>query len=62
MLYPQTIASTGTPNNPNACWDWWGYDDADYADGKGTQMGMVRAMLDHLASGGGGTSIDGGTP
>jgi poly(3-hydroxybutyrate) depolymerase len=49
VLYPQTIASNGTPSNPNACWDWWGYDDADYANKKGAQMAMVRAMLDHLA-------------
>lgn len=46
VLYPQTSA---TPLNPNACWDWWGYDDAAYATRAGRQMAAVRAMLDRLA-------------
>ncbi len=28
VLYPQATASG---SNPNGCWDWWGYDDPDYA-------------------------------
>jgi poly(3-hydroxybutyrate) depolymerase len=47
ILYPQTIASG---SNPNGCWDWWGYDSADYANKNGPQMKMVRAMIDRLAS------------
>jgi poly(3-hydroxybutyrate) depolymerase len=46
VLYPeaeQTLA------NPNACWDWWGYDDASHATRNGRQMAAVRAMLDRLA-------------
>ncbi len=46
VLYPQTSVSSG---NPNACWDWWGYDDADYATKAGRQMATVRAMLGRLA-------------
>jgi poly(3-hydroxybutyrate) depolymerase len=62
VLYPQTIASNVSPSNPNACWDWWGYDDPNYANKSGAQMAMVRAMLDHLASGGGGGAVaDAGT-
>src|SRR5262252_6322909 len=27
VLYPQ---ATANGSNPNGCWDWWGYDDANY--------------------------------
>jgi hypothetical protein len=47
VVYPQTIA---TPTNPEACWDWWGYDSPDYAKKTGPQMAMVRAMIGSLAS------------
>ncbi len=56
ILYPQTIASSVAPNNPEACWDWWGYDSPDYAKKTGPQMAMVRAMIDSLA----GVGTDGG--
>jgi poly(3-hydroxybutyrate) depolymerase len=46
ILYPQAHA---TALNPNACWDWWGYDDPDYAIRSGRQMAAVRAMLTRLA-------------
>jgi predicted esterase len=49
VLYPQTIATQGS--NPNGCWDWWGYDSADYATKSGPQMRVVKAMIDALASG-----------
>ena len=42
LLYPQAHA---TALNPNACWDWWGYDDPDYMTRSGRQMAAVRAML-----------------
>ena len=29
ILYPQAISSV-MPNNPNGCWDWWGYAGDDY--------------------------------
>ena len=60
VLYPQTIAAGSS--NPNGCWDWWGYDSADYAKKSGPQIQMVRAMIDQLASGGVGlpASADGG--
>jgi hypothetical protein len=51
VLYPQTIASSSSPSNPDACWDWWGYDSADYSQQTGPQMAMVRAMLGSLAKG-----------
>jgi len=46
VLYPQTSATSA---NPNACWDWWGYDDPAYARQSGRQMAAVRAMLERLA-------------
>lgn len=46
VLYPQAHE---TLFNPNACWDWWGYDDPAYATRTGRQMAAVRAMLARLA-------------
>jgi poly(3-hydroxybutyrate) depolymerase len=46
ILYPQ---ADETLTNPNACWDWWGYDDPDYMTRTGRQMAAVRAMLGRLA-------------
>jgi hypothetical protein len=46
VLYPQTsLAAT------NSCWDWWGYDNANYAKKSGPQMVAIKAMLDQLSSG-----------
>ncbi len=58
VLYPQTISRWGwgwpfyTFNfrwNPNACWDWWGYDSADYHTKKGAQIQAIRGMVERLA-------------
>ncbi|MFD5371866.1 PHB depolymerase family esterase [Streptomyces sp. NPDC127103] len=48
VLYPQA-APTSTLENPNGCWNWWGYlGDASYARHGGKQIeaivGMVRAL------------------
>jgi poly(3-hydroxybutyrate) depolymerase len=43
VLYPQTSTSA-----VNSCWDWWGYDRADYARKSGPQMAAVRAMVGRL--------------
>ncbi|MFI8519863.1 poly(3-hydroxybutyrate) depolymerase [Streptomyces sp. NPDC085481] len=48
VLYPQAVP-TGTLENPNGCWNWWGYlGDPAYARHGGKQieavMGMVRAL------------------
>src|SRR4051812_42884944 len=48
VLYPQATAS---PRNPNGCWDWWGYDDPDYALKRGRQMAAVKGMVDRITSG-----------
>lgn len=49
LLYPQTAPAS--PANPNGCWDWWGYDDPQYATKNGRQMAAIKAMVERLASG-----------
>lgn len=47
LLYPQ--ASALYPfTNPNACWDWFAYDDTRYAQKSGHQMAAVKRMVDRL--------------
>lgn len=43
VLYPQTGAES-----VNGCWDWWGYDGADYAKKTGPQMAAIVAMVARL--------------
>ena len=45
ILYPQTMKSS---DNPNACFDWWGYTGGDYANRNGIQMKAIKAMIDRL--------------
>lgn len=47
ILYPQA-ASIGQYKNPNACWDWFAYDDLRYAQKGGRQMTAVKRMVDRL--------------
>jgi len=49
VLYPQALG-TYDPLNPDGCWDFWGYDGADFAKKTGTQMAMVRAMMTWLGN------------
>lgn len=62
VLYPQIQANGITQlgiTNPQACWDWWGYLDANptvspsYLLKSGRQISAIKAMLDHLTSGAG---------
>lgn len=48
VLYPYAIKSTTVPFNPQGCWDWWGYDDPNYALKSGTQISIVYRMVQHL--------------
>jgi len=57
ILYPQTIPRYGWtwsgwwPSwvfNPKGCWDWWGYEDEDYATAQGVQIKSVMAMVERL--------------
>jgi poly(3-hydroxybutyrate) depolymerase len=47
MLFPQ-LKPTMQPLNPLGCWDWWGYEGAEYATQRGPQVRAVRAMIDDL--------------
>ncbi len=49
VLYPQVNAST-IPNNPQGCWDWFGYTGQNYAQKSGAQMLAVSAMINRLTS------------
>jgi Esterase PHB depolymerase len=46
VLYPQA-APLGY-KNPNSCWDWFNYDDPDFAVKSGRQMRAVKRMTERL--------------
>ncbi|MCY7389532.1 MAG: hypothetical protein LH481_15980 [Burkholderiales bacterium] len=46
VLYPQTGKGA-----TNSCWDWWGYDDANYAKKSAPQMTAIMAMVTALSRG-----------
>jgi len=46
IIFPQATATVTT--NPNACWDWWGYTNANYAFKSGTQMKAIYDMVQKL--------------
>ena len=43
VLYPQTSTQA-----TNSCWDWWGYDSANYAKKSGPQMAAIKASPDSV--------------
>ena len=54
VLFPQATSSRFLPANPNACWDWWGYNDTGgqptghYATQSGFQIAAVWRMAQAL--------------
>ncbi|CAG0891586.1 unnamed protein product [Darwinula stevensoni] len=46
MLFPQTTSSGF--DNPNACWDWWGYTDNNYLVRDGVQIDGISQMIDSI--------------
>jgi poly(3-hydroxybutyrate) depolymerase len=59
VLYPQTTTRHGLGFrqwkfsyvvNPLGCWDWWGYDSANYYRKDGPQMRAVMKMIQRLSS------------
>lgn len=50
VLYPQILASQMSPQNPEGCWDWWGYSGANFQVKSGPQMMAVKAMVDRLTT------------
>ncbi|CAN7651470.1 PHA-depolymerase-like protein [Pseudoduganella sp. LjRoot289] len=51
LLFPQA-APLFPLANPNACWDWFNYDDANFARKNGRQMAAVQRMVQRLTGGG----------
>jgi fibronectin type 3 domain-containing protein len=49
MIYPQTMKSSN--GNPNGCWDWWAYDDSNFALKSGRQMAFIDKIFKRVASG-----------
>ena len=50
ILYPQIKSQTG--ENPDGCWNWWGYDnDPNYAFKDGDQMSTVHSMSQYILTG-----------
>lgn len=49
VLYPQTKSSMLMPLNPQGCWDWWGYTDANYATREGRQIQAISTLVNALA-------------
>ena len=47
ILYPQAISSV-VPVNPEGCWDWWGYDGANFAVKSAPQMTAIVDMVHAL--------------
>ncbi len=55
VLYPQAQIIPSPPldpfgGNPKGCWDWWGYDDPDFATREGRQMAAIARMAAHLGA------------
>jgi hypothetical protein len=50
VLYPQAVISSFIPENPEGCWDWWGYSGLDFQVQSGVQLSAVRAMVARLTT------------
>ncbi len=50
VLYPQVEKSSLMPMNPQACWDWWGYTDSNYANKEGKQITAIYNMVQGLSN------------
>ena len=49
VLYPQVTGNDGgAVQNPDGCWDWWGYTGRDYYSQKAVQISAVYKMLQRL--------------
>ena len=52
VLYPQVDISSGSPFNPQGCWDFWGYSatsDNDFYSRDAPQIKALYAMIERLA-------------
>lgn len=46
ILYPQSAKLA--PDNPYACWDWYGFTGPEYMTHNGQQLKAIKAMIDRL--------------
>lgn len=56
VLYPQATGDDSSAQNPDGCWDWWGYTDAgsdqpDYYTKDAIQIKAIYRMLKRLCGG-----------
>jgi hypothetical protein len=52
ILYPQVTGDDGAVvQNPDGCWDWWGYTGRDYYSKNAVQINAVYRMLERLCGG-----------
>jgi poly(3-hydroxybutyrate) depolymerase len=49
ILYPQAKKMKMT--NPQGCWDWWGYTGSDYHTKNGSQLKVVKRIVEALRTG-----------
>jgi len=49
IVYPQIVANS-LLENPNGCFDWWGYAGSTYATKSGTQMKVVESIIETIMS------------
>jgi poly(3-hydroxybutyrate) depolymerase len=47
VLYPQSAKLN--PDNPYACWDWFGFTGNDFATKTGRQMVSLKKMIERMA-------------
>jgi len=48
VLYPYAKKSS-VPSNPNGCFDWWAYTDANYGTNEGVQMIFARELIKEVS-------------
>jgi len=48
VLYPFIVKNSFLPQNPNGCWDWWGYYDVGYSTKTGGQIRTIRNIIKHF--------------
>jgi len=46
VVFPQVVSTA--VSNPNGCFDWWGYNDANYETKNGAQMAAIMNMAKKL--------------
>jgi len=51
VVYPQAVPNA-LLDNPNACFDWWGYAGPGYANKDGVQMQIFESMMNYLTQNG----------